>query len=128
MEKLGIVSKVNNDCIEVAVHRDSACGEGCAACGLCPSRDMTVTVKSRGNFCVGDEVRLLSEDKKVIKLSALGYLSLTLLIFLGAALGTVLGSEWLAFCLALLFVFAGVFVLKKVSSMRIEIKVEKITR
>ena len=128
MEKLGIVSKVNNDYIEVDVHRDTACGENCAACGLCPNRDMTVTLKNCGGFCVGDEVRLLSEDKKVLRLSALGYLSLTLLLFLGAIAGTALGSEWLAFGLAILFVFAGVFVLKKVSPKSIEIKVEKITR
>ncbi|MBE7032282.1 MAG: hypothetical protein E7401_04895 [Ruminococcaceae bacterium] len=126
MEKLGTVTKTDGEFVEVTVHRDSACGENCAACGLCANRDMTVTVKNPGGLCVGDEVRLLAEDKKFLKVSALGYLSLTLLLFLGGIIGAIWGSEWLSFILAILFVFAGVLVLRKLAPDSIEIKIEKL--
>ncbi len=128
MEKLGVVTKTNGNYMDIKVHRDSACGENCAACGLCQNREMTITLKNTGGFLTGDEVRLLSEDKRILKFSALGYLSLTLLLLLGGAVGTALGSEWLAFILAAIFLFAGVFVLRKISPKSVEIIAKKITR
>ena len=128
MEKLGVVTKINGNYMDIKIHRDSACGENCVACGLCQNREMTITLKNTGGFSAGDEVRLLSEDKHILKFSALGYLSLTLLLLLGGAVGTALGSEWLAFALAAIFLFTGVFVLRWISPKSVEIIAEKITR
>lgn len=126
MEKLGVVVKTDNDFIEVAVQRESACGENCAACGLCANKDMVVTFKNNGEFCVGDKVRLSASDKSFLKLSAFGYLSLTLLLFLGAYAGALAGNEWLSFVLAITFAAIGVLVLKKFSGKSVEIKIEKL--
>ncbi len=126
MEKLGTVTKVNGEFVEVMVRRDSACGENCAACGLCANRDMTVTVKNPGGLCPGDNVRLLAEDKKFLKVSAIGYLSLTILLLVGGIIGAALGSEWLSFALAVCFVFAGILILKILASNSVEIKIEKL--
>ena len=126
MEKLGTVTKVNGEFVEVMVHRDSACGENCAACGLCANRDMTVTVKNTGGLCAGDSVRLLAEDKKFLKVSAIGYLSLTVLLLAGGIIGAALGSEWLAFALSICFVLAGIGVLKILAPDSVEIKIEKL--
>lgn len=126
MEKLGTVTKINGEFAEITVHRDSACGENCAACGLCANRDMTVSVKNTDGLCVGDSVRLLAEDKKFLKVSAIGYLSLTILLLVGGIIGAALGSEWLSFALAICFVLAGIGALKILAPGSVEIKIEKL--
>lgn len=126
MEKLGTVTNINGDLVEVMVHRDSACGENCAACGLCANHDMLVSVTNPGGLCVGDSVRLLAEDKKFLKVSAIGYLSLTVLLLAGGIIGAALGSEWLSFALAVCFVLAGILVLKILAPDSVEIKIEKL--
>ena len=126
MEKSGIVSKTHGEYMTVSINRDSACGENCAACGLCSNREMNITLKNTQGFMPGDKVRLISDDKKFLGHSALGYLSLTVLIILGGAIGTALGSQWYAFCCALLGLAAGILVLRLFLKTNIEIKVEKI--
>ena len=78
------------------------------------------------SISAGDSVRLCSEDKGVLKLSALGYLTLTLLLFLGGIVGTILKSEWLAFFLSILFVGLGVLILKLINPKGPGIHVEKV--
>lgn len=126
MEKLGTVISVKNNVAEILIKRDSACGENCAACGLCENRELKVVIMVPQGIEKGDTVRLVSEDKEVVGFSALGYLSLTILLIAGGVLGTLLGSEWLGFALGLLFVFGGVFVLRKLSPKGAQITVEKI--
>lgn len=128
MENHGTVTGIDNEYIQVRIHRNSACGEGCAACGLCKNRDMTVTLKNDGSFSLGEEVRLVSDDKHFLKSSAVGYLLLTLLLILGGALGAHFGGEGLSFVLAFVFLFAGILALRRLSPKSIEIKAEKITR
>ncbi len=126
MEKIGKVLKISGNIAEIIITRDSACGENCAACGLCQNRELTVTLAVSDDIQKGDTVRLLAEDKGVLRLSAIGYLSLTVLLFLGAILGTLWGSEWLAFLLAILFVALGVAVLRLLPPKTPQIRVEKL--
>ncbi len=126
MEKIGKVAKISDRIAEIIIVRDSACGENCAACGLCQNREMSVKLSVPDNVSVGDSVRLCTEDKGILKLSALGYLTLTVLLFLGGALGTLLGSEWLAFLLSILFVGLGVLLLKIASPKGPQIHIEKV--
>ncbi len=126
MEKLGRVEKIHNNTAEFKIHRDSACGENCKACGLCPNREMTVTLPAISGLCEGDEVRLVSDASGFVKKTGLGYLSLTLGLILGGALGTVLGGEWLGFLLALCFVGVGVLVIRKLLPKGVEIQIEKL--
>lgn len=126
MEKLGKVAKIQGGIAEIKITRDSACGENCAACGLCQNRELTVTLATPEGISPGDTVRLIAEDSGFLKLSALGYLSLTLLLLLGGIIGTLLKSEWLAFVLAILFALGGVWVLKKTSPKSTQIRIEKV--
>ena len=126
MEKLGKVANICGNIAEIIITRDSACGENCAACGLCQNRELTVKLPVPDGINKGDVVRLFSENKGILKLSAVGYLTLTALLFLGAALGTFLGSEWLAFGLSILFVGLGVVILRRISPKAPQITVEKI--
>ena len=126
MEKTGFVSKINGENITVSVNRDSACGENCAACGLCSNREMSVRLKNPGGLSVGDKVRLISDDRIFVGHSALGYALLTLLMILGGTLGTASGNEWIAFGCALLGLGMGIVILKLFFKKNMEIKVEKI--
>ncbi len=127
MEKSGTVIKTKGEYIEVSVTRDSACGESCAACGLCSnSREMRVTLKNTQGLRVGDKVRLISDDKKVLGHSATGYLSLTALLILGGVIGGILGGDWAAFLGAILGLVLGICALRLFFTKNIEITIEKI--
>jgi sigma-E factor negative regulatory protein RseC len=126
MEKIGTVATVCGGIAEIKITRDSACGENCAACGLCQNRELTVKLTVPDDIKMGDTVKLVAEDAGFLKLSAIGYLSLTLFLILGGVIGTLLKSEWLAFALAVLFPLAGIFVLKKVSPKNAQIRIEKV--
>ncbi len=128
MEKLGTVVEICNNTAKINIIRDSACGESCAACGLCPNREMTVSLPTIDGLKVGDNVRLLTANSTFLKNTLVGYISLTLLIILGGILGTIWKSEWLGFLLALIFVEIGLFIIQKFFPKNIEIHIEKITR
>ena len=129
MEKMGTIKDVCGDDMVVLVVRDSACGENCAACGLCGNgREMTVTLKNTKDFKKGDRVRLLSDDKKVMKSSAVGYLSLTALLIGGGAVGGVLGGDWAAFGGAIAGLALGIVVLKMFFKNKIDIDVQKVNQ
>ncbi len=126
MEKLGRVEGLHNGLAEIKIYRDSACGDNCAACGLCPNREMTVKLPTVPGLEIGDDVKLVSDNSGFVKWTGLGYLSLTLLLILGGVLGTVLGGEWLGFLLALIFVGVGVMVIRRFFSGGIEIQIKKL--
>ena len=127
MEKTGIVISSKNEYVEVSVTRDSACGDSCAACGLCSnSREMRVTLKNTLGLKPGDKVRLISDDKKVLRHSATGYLSLTALLIAGGVLGGVLGGDWAAFLGAILGLFVGIRILRMFFTKSMEITVKKL--
>ena len=126
MEKIGKVIKLSDGIADILITRDSACGENCAACGLCQNRELLVRLSVSDDISVGDSVKLCSEDKGVLKLSALGYLTLTLLLFLGGIVGTMLDSEWLAFLLSIIFVGLGVLILKIIKPQGPQIHVKKV--
>ncbi len=125
MEKLGIVEKIEDNMAYIKILRDSACGDNCAACGLCSNREMMIKLPSSEGLCEGDNVKLLSDDSAFIKKSILAYLSLTILLVLGGVVGTLTGNEWLSFFLALIFAAAGVFVIRKFLPKGIEIRIQK---
>lgn len=127
MEKLGTVKELLGTDMIVSVVRDSACGDNCAACGLCGnSREMTVRLKNTKNFKQGDRVRLVSEDKKLLGNSALGYLSLTALLIAGGVIGGIFGGDWAAFCGAIAGLAVGVGALKLFFKNKIDIDIQKV--
>ncbi len=127
MEKLGTVTEVSGEYMTVAITRDSACGDNCAACGLCGNnREMTVELKNTKNFRKGDRVCLVSDDKTVLRNSALGYLSLTALLIAGGVAGGILGGDWAAFGGAVLGLAIGIGVLRLFFKNKIDIDVQKV--
>lgn len=127
MEKIGVVTEILGDFVLVTVSRDSACGENCAACGLCRnSREMTIELKNTGNFQKGDKLRLVSDNRTIVSHSAVGYLSLTILLILGGVLGSLSGNEWFAFGGSLIGVLLGILIIKLFFTHKLDIKAEKI--
>ncbi len=127
MEKYGTVTNISGGYIDVTIQRDSACGDNCAACGLCGnSREMTLRLKNTKDFKVGDKIRLMSNDKSFLKHSAAGYLSLTALLILGAVVGSICGGDWMAFLGAIAGTALGILALKLFFTDKMEIETEKV--
>lgn len=127
MEKYGTVSEIQGEYMVVTVVRDSACGDNCAACGLCGNgREMTVRFKNTGNFEKGDRICMTTEDKKVLGNSALGYLSLTVLLIAGGVVGGILGGDWAAFGGAVVGLALGIGVLKLFFKNKFDVEITKI--
>ena len=127
MEKFGTVKSISGEYMTISIVRDSACGDNCAACGLCGNnRLMSLRMKYQNGFQVGDKVRLISDDNNVVSHSAIGYLSLTFLLIFGATIGGILGGDWFAFCGGLLGLFIGILILKLFFTEKMEIAIEKI--
>lgn len=126
MEKTGTVIKATDEYILVSVSRDSACGENCAACGLCKNnRETTLRLKNTDNFKLGDTVRLISDDRKFLAYSATGYLSLTALLLGGGITGGFLGGDWAAFLGAFFGLLLGILLLKLFFKNKLEITAKK---
>ncbi len=127
MEKMGTVTRISGENMTVTITRDSACGDNCAACGLCGNnREMTVELKNTKNFSEGDKVWLVSEDKKILGNSALGYLSLTALLIAGGVVGGILGGDWAAFGGAFVGLSLGILALRLFFKNKVDIDVQRV--
>lgn len=127
MEKYGTVKETSGGFMNVTILRDSACGENCAACGLCGNgREMTLRLKNTKDFKAGDKIRLTSSDKSFLKHSAAGYLSLTALLIAGGVIGSLWGGDWTAFVGAIAGTALGILVLKLFFTDKLEIETEKV--
>ena len=127
MEKYATVTKNLGKDMYVTILRDSACGDNCAACGLCGNgREMTIRLKNTGDFKAGDKIRLITSDKSFLKHSAAGYLSLTALLIAGGVIGSLLGGDWMAFVGAIVGTAVGIVVLKLFFADKFEIVTEKV--
>ncbi len=126
MDKLGKVEKIQNNMAEIKIIRDSACGDNCAACGLCPNREMMVVLPTIPGLFEGDSVQLSSDTSQVVKKTVFGYMLLTLLLILGGILGTLWGSEWLGFFLAIATLVIGVLIIRRLAPKGVEIHIEKL--
>lgn len=127
MKRDGTVVYADGNTVRIKVKRDSACGENCAACGLCANREQTVELHSTQNLKVGDRVCLTASDKSFLRRSAAGYLLLTACLIAGAACGYAVWKSEIASVLGAAFMTgAAVLILKRLFRRDIEIKVEKL--
>ena len=122
MTKNGLVLEKDKNVAKIKIERDSACGENCAACGLCPNRSLVVLVPVPDHIHIGDTVRLVSEGKGILGSSAACYIGFTALLFLGAALGYVFGGQWTAFALSIAFPLTGAFFMRFIKPPKIHVE------
>ncbi len=89
MTQSGIVKKIlsaRRALVEVA--RPTACGQTCAACGMCVSAGQSLTTEADNpmSASVGDRVTISSETGRILGLAALVYLLPIVSLLLGALL------------------------------------------
>lgn len=110
----GIVKKLHTNTAEVEIHRSAACGESCAACGLCPGKTAVVAAANEIRAAVGDSVMIDMSDKKVLGAAFLVYIVPLIALIAGYFIGyavfkSELPSVGIAF--ALMAVTFGIIIL-----------------
>lgn len=83
----GIVKKLHTNTAEVEIHRSAACGESCAACGLCPGKTAVVAAANEIRADVGDSVTIDMADKKVLGAAFLVYIVPLIALIAGYFIG-----------------------------------------
>ncbi len=85
-----VIALKENGMAELAVRRDTACGD-CATCGGCNAGTVRVTVANSLHAAVGDKVVIETATRTVILIAALVYLLPLLMFFTGYALAGAVG-------------------------------------
>ncbi len=94
MEQTGIVEECAGAMARVKIMRSSACGDNCAACGLCANKETLIEARNTCGAVKGDVVVLNMSGGRVLNAAFLAYIVPVLLLVAGAAAGEyVFGSE-----------------------------------
>ncbi len=130
MRKPGIV-KSGGDVCEVAVLRQSACGENCAHCkGGCTPSDTIITAENTVGAKAGDKVILEIPDRTGIKAAALVYMLPIITLIIGAISAYLLGMSEGQIALISLASMAAtlvlVWVISRIFSSSFKVKVAEI--
>lgn len=88
MNKNGVVEKVEGTKVTVRIERDSSCGENCAMCNACPSKNMLITVDTDTPLSAGDRVKLETNTKYVLLSAFAVYIFPIILLIAGYAVHT----------------------------------------
>lgn len=127
MVKNGYVVMADEKKAKIRVNRESACGGNCSHCKGCGTDAILFEVENDMNFKSGETVKVIMDDRKFLKKSFLGYGLLVALIIAGGVLGyEIFQNELVSFALMLIFLFLGLFILRKTFKERFsDIKVER---
>ena len=87
MEQTGIVEECVDGMAKVKITRSSACGDSCAACGMCPGRETVIEAKNTCGAAKGDTVLLNMSSGKVLNAAFLAYIVPVILLVLGCVTG-----------------------------------------
>ena len=87
MEQTGIVEECIGTMAKVKITRSSACGESCAACGMCPGKETVIEARNECGAAKGDTVVLNMSSGKVLNAAFLAYIVPVILLVLGCIAG-----------------------------------------
>ena len=87
MKQYGYVTEINDNIIKVRVIRESSCGGNCVSCKGCPSEAVIIECEKNEDYCLGEKVCLLMNDKTYYKGLFWGYGQLILLTVILSVLG-----------------------------------------
>lgn len=108
----GVVTEKSEKSVKVKIERNSACGENCASCGMCPGTEQIVEVENCTNADVGDMVLVEMKSKNVLKAAFLVYiLPLILLVFGYFVAGIFTESDVICAVTGFIFMIIGFFAL-----------------
>lgn len=89
MQETGEVVSVTNNTLKVRIYRKSACGDGCASCGLCKNNENIIEVKNSVNAQIGDKVTLEISSGKLFKAAFLVYIIPLIMLIAGYYIGRI---------------------------------------
>ena len=87
MEQTGIVEECIDGIAKVKITRSSACGDSCAACGMCPGRETVIEAKNVCGAAKGDTVLLNMSSGRVLNAAFLVYIVPVILLVIGCIIG-----------------------------------------
>ena len=88
MKKIGVVEHLFGEFADVAVMRETACGENCASCkGGCVPSGTIVRARNKAGAMEGETVVVEMENKRVLKAAFVVYIIPIILLIVGYALG-----------------------------------------
>lgn len=128
MKQYGYITEVLNDTIKVRVIRESSCGGNCVSCKGCPTDAVIIECDKNDDYCVGEKVGLIMNDKTYYKGLFWGYGLLILLTVILSVLGYYLFKTELASVLGGgIGLILGLLLSKLIfKNKEIEIKAEKV--
>lgn len=119
MDKIGLVSNVEDGFAEVEVRRISGCGGGCKTCSGCDTPSIKVKLSNDINAKTGDFVELQAHTKRVLKFTLIMYLVPFSMFLLGIVFGVnileknnVQAYELYGFLIGLISLTLSIFVLR----------------
>ena len=87
MEQTGIVEECTGTMAKIKITRSSACGESCAACGMCPGKETVIEARNDCGAAKGDTVMINMSSGRVLNAAFLVYIVPVILLVLGCAIG-----------------------------------------
>ncbi|MEE0944866.1 MAG: SoxR reducing system RseC family protein [Clostridia bacterium] len=91
MRKTGIV-KTNGEQAEVAIIRESSCGENCASCkGGCTPSETIIVAENKLGAEVGDKVVLEMQDKNALTAAFIAYIIPLIVLIVASGLVSYFG-------------------------------------
>lgn len=115
------MEKVKGNKITVRIQRDSSCGENCAMCNACPSKNMLITVDTNIPLSMGDKVKIETNTKYVLLSAFSVYILPIILLIVGYAIHT------LYFGLTLMIIsFIFLYIIDKKINTKHLLKVSKV--
>lgn len=76
-----MVESIDRNTVTIKIQRDSSCGDNCTMCNACPSKNMSITLKTDLQLQVGDKVKLETNTKYIL-LSAFCIYILPIILFI----------------------------------------------
>ena len=106
MNKQGIVEKIDGNNVTIKITRDSSCGENCAMCNACPSKNMSITMITDIPLSVNDKVLMETNSKHILLWAFMVYILPIILLIAGYAIFTLyVGLILMVTSFVFLFIF-----------------------
>lgn len=120
MNKKGIVSKVEDDRLQVIFTRSSACGD-CSSCGGCEAETFNLNATNDIGAQIGDFVEIQYNTKNMLKSTVLLYVFPLIMLVIGIFSGHYLNlgktadsKDLISFLFGLILMFVSYFIISKI--------------
>ncbi len=100
------MEKIDGNNVTIKITRDSSCGENCAMCNACPSKNMSITMITDIPLSVNDKVLMETNSKHILLWAFMVYILPIILLIAGYAIFTLyVGLILMVTSFVFLFIF-----------------------